>query len=86
MSSRFESGCSLPKLSFIQFNTLRARFSLLDFAFGFAPLMCSSAYAPAPIGTVAWRSSDSGLAGERTPLIARSSLLYGLLYLTGWDI
>ena len=51
MSSRFESGCSLPKLSFIQFNTLRApisKVSLLDFAFWFAPLMCSSCYAPAP--------------------------------------
>lgn len=46
MSSRFESCCSLPKLSFIQFNTLRARFSLLDFAFWFAPLMCSSGYSP----------------------------------------
>jgi len=46
MSSRFESCCSLPKLSFIQFNTLRARFSLLDFAFWFAPLMCLSGYSP----------------------------------------
>ncbi|KAK4835186.1 hypothetical protein QYF36_006521 [Acer negundo] len=31
MSSRFESGSSLPKLSFLQFNTLSTRFSLLDF-------------------------------------------------------
>lgn len=41
-----ESGSSLPKLNFIQFNILRARLSILDFAFGFTPLMCSSRYIP----------------------------------------